>query len=99
MNKSLIAKDFIDKKKYDDVIALYSEKEDGYKFNSWDYFYYALAFKKKERYRSAIKIGEQCINDYPEFNMIKGIYCWSIYYEYIKKHNPKNHKEQDLKKL
>lgn len=82
--------------RYDEVIKLYENVERGYIFNEWDYYYYLNALKKMERYREGLKLSFEVLKRNPQYKRVQDIYCWFIYYEYIRNFHYQNGNEGDF---
>ena len=72
-------------KNYADALPLYRSLWDGYrdKCNEWDGWRYAFCLKQLKDYRAALDICRQTYKLNRDFEPVKGLYAWCIYYTEI----------------
>ena len=72
-------------KKYADALPLYRSLWEGFreKCNEWDGWHYAFCLKQLKDYKAALDICRQAYKLNPDFEPVKGLYAWCIYYTEI----------------
>ena len=75
-------------KNYADALPLYRSLWEGFtdKCNEWDGWRYAFCLKQLKDYKYALEICRQTYKLNRDFEPIKGIYAWCIYYTEITRH-------------
>ncbi len=79
------ADEFRRAKKYAEALPLYRQlwEEHRESCNEWDGWGYALCLKHMKYYKKALEICKEVSKLKPDFEMIKGVYAWCIYYTEI----------------
>lgn len=69
-------------KSYEQALPLYKQLWDEYRdgCNEWEGWGYALCLKHVKDYQKALEICKEVYKQHPEFENIKGVYAWCIYY-------------------
>ena len=70
--------------RYDEVLAMYGKAAPDRSWTCWDYYYYAYALRKTKQYKKGREIARAGMIAFPDFINLHGIYCWCLYYLYIR---------------
>ena len=76
---------FMAEKKYAEALPLYRSLWEGFreKCNEWDGWRYAFCLKQLKDYKAALDICRQAFKLNRDFEPVKGLYAWCIYYTEI----------------
>lgn len=77
-------KDLYDKKEYDRIIEIASNKKENEILSKWQYFYYTLSLNKKGKFEECLDCIKECKKEYPNFTNINNTMCWALYHDKIK---------------
>lgn len=79
-------------KNYREALPLFQALWEGYPENcdKWDAWRYAYCAKQLKDYRKALDICREVYPKYGDFDMIKSVYAWSIYYSEINREKIEN---------
>ncbi len=79
------ADEFRKAKKYTDALPLYKQLWEEYRedCNEWEGWGYAFCLKQQKDYRQSLEICREVYKLKPDFENIKGVYAWCIYYTEI----------------
>ena len=77
-------KDLYTRKEYDKIIDVAKNLKIKNNFSEWDYFYYAQALYKNGMYKDCLNCFKESKKRYPDFTIIDGIMCWSLYHDKVK---------------
>ena len=79
------AESFMTEKKYAEALPLYRSLWEGYreKCNEWDGWHYAFCLKQLKDYKTALDICRQSYIINRNFEPVKSLYAWCIYYTEI----------------
>lgn len=95
---SFAAREACQEGRYNDVLAMYDKAKPDGSWTNWDYYYYAYALRKVKNYAKGREIARAGIIAFPEFTNLHGIYCWCLYYLYIKKFDERLHTFEDFRR-
>ena len=79
------ADEFRKAKKYADALPLYKQLWEEYRenCNEWEGWAYAFCLKQQKEYKNSLDICREVYKLKPDFDNIKGVYAWCIYYTEI----------------
>lgn len=79
------ADEFRKAKKYADALPLYKQLWEEYRenCNEWEGWAYAFCLKQQKNYKQSLEICREVYKLKPNFDNIRGVYAWAIYYTEI----------------
>lgn len=79
------AKSLRNEERYNEALPVYKELWDNYRdnCNEWDCWGYAFVLRKLKKFKESLVVSREVYKKYPEFENIKSVYAWCIYYTEI----------------
>lgn len=89
-------KDLLKQGDYAEVVKHYEDMGDKGTFTEWDYYNYAQALRKLGRCEEGHAVSREGMIKFPDFSMLKGPYCWCLYYMYVRKFDASAEQEENF---